>query len=423
VTTFGAGTPVAAEDLLRELAPQVLGVLLRRYGRFDECEDAVQEALLAAVLQWPDAGVPAHPRSWLITVASRRLVDQWRADSARRNREVTAAMMTPSHRTAAPAADSDEIAAEDDTLTLLLLCCHPDLPEASRIALTLRAVGGLTTAEIARAFLVSEPTMAQRISRAKQQLRAAGARFEEPPPVESARGDVLHVLYLIFNEGYTATSGPGLHRVELTAEAIRLTRAIYRLLPDDGEVAGLLALMLLTDARRPARCGPDGSVIPLEEQDRSLWDKNAIREGIMLIGRSLAATKLGPYQLQAAIAAVHAEAAQASDTDWRQILALYLVLERYAPTPIVRLNRAVATAMVHGPQAGLDLLASVESDSRTATYHRLAAVRAHMLEMAGDVEAAQRSYLLAARRTKSLPERRYLELRAARVAARGNGQR
>jgi RNA polymerase sigma factor (sigma-70 family) len=415
VTTFRVGTPAAAEDLLRELAPQVLGALLRRYGRFDECEDAVQEALLAAVVQWPDAGVPANPRSWLITVATRRLVDQWRADSARRNREVTAALMTPSHRTAAPAADSDEVAADDDTLTLLILCCHPDLPEVSRIALTLRAVGGLTTAEIARAFLVSEPTMAQRISRAKQQLRAAGARFEEPPPVDSARSDVLHVLYLIFNEGYTATSGPGLHRVELTAEAIRLTRAIYRLLPDDGEVAGLLALMLLTDARRPARCGPDGSVIPLEEQDRTLWDANAIREGISLISRSLTAAKLGPYQLQAAIAAVHAEASQASDTDWRQILALYLVLERYTPTPIVRLNRAVATAMVHGPQAGLDLLASVEADSRTATYHRLAAVRAHMLEMAGDLEAAQRNYLLAARRTISLPERRYLELRAARA--------
>ena len=417
MTTSEAGIPAAAEDLLRELAPQVLGTLVRRYGRFDESEDAVQEALLAAVVQWPAEGVPAHPRSWLITVASRRLVDRWRADSARRNREVTAALMTPSHRTAAPAADSDEITTDDDTLTLLLLCCHPDLPEASRIALTLRAVGGLTTAEIARAFLVSEPTMAQRISRAKQQLKAAGARFEDPPPVECARDDVLHVLYLIFNEGYTATSGPGLHRVELTAEAIRLTRAIYRLLPGDGEVAGLLALMLLTDARRPARCGPDGSVIPLEEQDRSLWDTNAIREGISLISRSLTATKLGPYQLQAAIAAVHAEASQASDTDWRQILALYLVLERYTPTPIVRLNRAVATAMVHGPQAGLDLLASVEADSRTATHHRLAAVRAHMLEMAGDLEAAQRDYLLAARRTTSLPERRYLELRAARAGS------
>jgi RNA polymerase sigma factor (sigma-70 family) len=415
VTPFGADTPAPAEDLLRELAPQVLGALIRRYGRFNECEDAVQEALLAAVAQWSTEGVPANPRGWLITVASRRLVDLWRTDSARRNREVTAALMTPSHQTVAAAADSDEIGVDDDTLTLLLLCCRPDLPEPSRIALTLRAVGGLTTAEIARAFLVSEPTMAQRISRAKQQLRAAGARFDEPPPVESARGDVLRVLYLIFNEGYTATSGPGLHRVELTAEAIRLTRVIYRLLPDDGEVAGLLALMLLTDARRPARCGPDGNVIPLEEQDRSLWDTNAIREGISLISRSLAAATLGPYQLQAAIAAVHAEAQQASDTDWRQILALYLLLERLTPTPIVRLNRAVATAMVHGPQAGLDLLASVESDSRTATHHRVAAARAHMLEMAGDFEAAQRNYLLAAQRTTSLPERRYLELRAARA--------
>jgi len=418
VTTFGVGPPAPAEDLLRELAPQVLGTLIRRYGRFDECEDAVQEALLAAVVQWPAQGVPAHPRSWLITVASRRLVDQWRADSARRNREVTDALMTPSHAAAAPAADSDEVAADDDTLTLLLLCCHPDLPEASRIALTLRAVGGLTTAEIARAFLVSEPTMAQRISRAKQQLKSAGARFEDPPPVERARVDVLHVLYLIFNEGYTATSGPGLHRVELTAEAIRLARVVRRLLPEDGEVAGLLALMLLTDARRPARCGPDGNVIPLEEQDRTLWDRTAIREGISLISRSLTAAMLGPYQLQAAIAAVHAEARQAPDTDWRQILALYLLLERFTPTPVVRLNRAVATAMVHGPQAGLDLLTSVEADPRTATYHRLAAVRAHMLDMAGDFEAAQRNYLLAARRTTSLPERRYLELRATRAGAK-----
>jgi len=355
VTTFGADTPAPAEDLLRELAPQVLGALLRRYGRFDECEDAVQEALLAAVVQWPADGVPAHPRSWLITVATRRLVDQWRADSARRNREVTAALMTQSHRTVAPAADSAEMTADDDTLTLLLLCCHPDLPEASRIALTLRAVGGLTTAEIARAFLVSEPTMAQRISRAKQQLGAAGARFEEPPPVESAGGDVLHVLYLIFNEGYTATSGPGLHRVELTAEAIRLTRVICRLLPDDGEVAGLLALMLLTDARRPARSGPDGSMIPLDEQDRTRWDADAIREGISLISRSLTAAKLGPYQLQAAIAAVHAEAPTSADTDWRQILALYLLLERTtphagrAPEPRGRHRHGARTAGWPGP--------------------------------------------------------------------------
>ena len=421
MTTFGGGPPASAEDLLRELAPQVLGTLIRRYGRFDECEDAVQEALLAAVVQWPAEGVPAHPRSWLITVASRRLIDQWRADSARRNREVTDALMTPSHRAAAPAADSDDVAADDDTLTLLLLCCHPDLPEASRIALTLRAVGGLTTAEIARAFLVSEPTMAQRISRAKQQLKSAGARFEDPPPIERGRLDVLHVLYLIFNEGYTATSGPGLHRADFTAEAIRLARVVRRLLPEDGEVAGLLALMLLTDARRPARCGPDGNVIPLEEQDRALWDRSAIGEGISLISRSLTAAMLGPYQLQAAIAAVHAEARQASDTDWRQILALYLLLERFTPTPVVRLNRAVAAAMVHGPQAGLDLLTSVEADARTASYHRLAAVRAHMLEMAGDFEAAQRNYLLAARRTTSLPERRYLELRATRAGARRQG--
>jgi RNA polymerase sigma factor (sigma-70 family) len=408
----------ASEDLLRELAPQVLGALIRRYGRFDECEDAVQEALLAAAVQWPADGVPANPRNWLITVAARRLIDQWRADAARRNREVTAALMIPAHLAAAPAADSDDIAAGDDTLTLLFLCCHPDLPEASRIALTLRAVGGLTTAEIARAFLVSEPTMAQRISRAKKQLKTAGVRFDDPPPVASALSAVLHVLYLIFNEGYTASAGPGLQRVELAAEAIRLGRLVHRLLPDDGEVAGLLALMLLTDARRPARSGPDGNLIPLEEQDRSRWDAGAIREGTSLISRTLAVAPPGPYQLQAAIAAVHAEARRAADTDWRQILALYQVLERLTPTSIIRLNRAVATAMVRGPQAGLDLLASVEADPLTATYHRLAAVRAHMLEMAGDYEAARASYLLAAQRTTSLPERRYLESRAAVAAER-----
>jgi predicted RNA polymerase sigma factor len=400
---------VSVEEALRGAAPQVLGALCRRYGRFDACEDAVQEALLAAAVQWPADGVPENPPGWLFTVAARRLADRWRSEEARRNRE----------RTAALAARDEPAAPEaDDALTLLLMCCHPALSAPSQIALTLRAVGGLTTAEIAGAFFVPEPTMAQRISRAKQSIKAAGAEFGPPP--EPERGErlraVLHVLYLIFNEGYTATSGPDLQRADLTREAIRLTRQLRRLLPEDGEVAGLLALMLLTDARRPARTRPDGGLVPLAEQDRSRWDAGAIREGVALVERTLASARLGPYQLQAAIAAVHAEAARAEDTDWPQILALYELLERLGPNPMVTLNHAVALAMVRGPQAGLDLLATLDGDERMARHHRVPAVRAHLLEMAGELDPARDAYREAARRTTSLPEQRYLEARAARLA-------
>jgi RNA polymerase sigma factor (sigma-70 family) len=409
---------VTIEDQLRELAPQVLGALVRRYGHFDACEDAVQEALLSASVQWPAQGMPDSPRGWLITVASRRLTDQLRSDEARRRREDTTAVLSPADRTIVPALD-DQGPQQDDTLTLLFLCCHPALSPASQLALTLRAVGGLTTAEIARAFLVPEATMAQRISRAKQRIKAAGASFKMPPPGEQAdrMRVVLHVLYLIFNEGYTATSGPALQRNDLTREAIRLTRAVRGLLPDDGEVAGLLALMLLTDARRPARTDPDGGLVPLAEQDRGLWDAASMQEGIALVTDALSRTALGPYQLQAAIAAVHAEAASDAETDWPQILALYDLLEGIAPNPMVTLNRAVAVAMVRGPRAGLDLLATLDADDRMAEHHRLDAVRAHLLEMAGDIEAARAGYRTAARRTTSLPERRYLEARAARLTA------
>jgi RNA polymerase sigma factor (sigma-70 family) len=404
------------EDLLRRLAPQVLGVLVRRYGRFDASEDAVQEALLAAAVAWPDEGIPESPRGWLITVAERRMADQLRSEQARRRREDRVAQAAPADASLAPA-PGDEQPEHDDTLTLLFLCCHPALSPASQIALTLRAVGGLTTAEIANAFLVPEATMAQRISRAKQRIKATGIPFRMP--AEADRADrlrvVLHVLYLIFNEGYSATSGPDLQRGELTREAIRLTRAVHRLLPDDGEVAGLLALMLLTDARRTARTGPDGALIPLAEQDRSRWDRASIEEGIALVTDSLSRTPLGPYQLQAAIAAVHAEAPHAEDTDWEQIVALYGVLERVSPNPVVTLNHAVAVAMVHGPRAGLELLETLDGDDRVARQHRLEAVRAHLLEMAGDREAALASYRTAARRSTSLPERRYLETRAARL--------
>ena len=383
---------------------------MRRYGDFDLCEDAVQEALLAASLQWPAQGVPDNPRGWLITVAFRRRTEMWRNEAARRRREEIAAPDLAPEVWPLPEAD--------DTLTLLLLCCHPALTPVSQVALTLRAVGGLTTSEIARALLVPDKTVGQRISRAKQLIRESGAVFRMPPEAERSErmASVLRVLYLIFNEGSTASSGSALHRVELTSEAIRLTRRLHALLPDDGEVAGLLALMLLTDARRPARTRSDGALVPLAEQDRGAWDAAAIAEGIGLITHALAHAPIGPYQLQAAIAAVHDEAARFEDTDWRQIVGLYTLLERIAPGPMVTLNRIVADAMVHGPRAGLDQLAAAETDPALASHHRLHAVRAHLLEMAGDIEAARAHYRLAARRTLSLPEQRYLESRAARLA-------
>ncbi|GAA1652302.1 sigma factor-like helix-turn-helix DNA-binding protein [Kribbella alba] len=397
----------AIEDLLRELAPQVLGPLVRRYGGFDSCEDAVQDALLAASRQWPVDGVPDNPRGWLITVASRRRIEVLRSEAARQRREENVAAMTP--------ADPDPAPSVDDTLTLLLLCCHPSLTPPAQIALTLRAVGGLTTGEIARGFLVPEATIGQRISRAKARIRAGGAEFRMPSEGELSErmAAVLHVLYLVFNEGYTASSGESLHRVELSAEAIRLARQLHERLPEDGEVSGLLALMLLTDARRPARVSPDGALVPLPEQDRSLWDSRAVAEGTELITRTLREAPIGPYQLQAAIAAVHDEAVKAEDTDWRQILMLYELLDLAAPGPMVSLNRIVAVAMVHGPGAGLERLEAAEQDPALAGHHRVAAVRAHLLELAGEKEAARDAYRLAGRLTLSLPERRYLESRAS----------
>jgi RNA polymerase sigma factor (sigma-70 family) len=398
--------PPRIEGLLRELAPQVLGTLVRRYGQFDAAEDAVQEALLAAAERWPRDGVPEKPHGWLVQSASRRMIDQWRSDRSRRARETLAAQTE-----ATPSAGADV----DDTLVLLFKCCHPALTAASAIPLTLRAVGGLTTAEIARAFLVPEATMAQRISRAKQRIRASGVPFALPAQEDRADRlrSVLHVLYLIFNEGYTSSSGTGLHRTELSDEAIRLARILHRALPDDGEAAGLLALMLLTDARRPARTGPDGDIIPLPEQDRSLWDRARIREGAELLGRAMAGGAVGEYQLQAAIAAIHDQASKAEETDWRQILATYALLEQMTGNPVVTLNRAVAAAMADGPSAGLAVLEAVEE--RMGDHHRFHAVRAHLLEMAGDTEGALADYRAAARRTTNLPERRYLAARAARL--------
>ena len=405
-----------AEDLLRQLAPQVLGALVRRYGHFDTAEDAVQEALLAAATQWPAEGLPGNPRGWLITVASRRLTDLLRSEQSRRSREEAAARRSPPGEWLAPAADA--AADSDDTLILLFLCCHPALSPASQIALTLRAVGGLTTAEIARAFLVPEATMTRRITRAKVRVADSGVPFRMPngPEREQRLTVVLHVLYLIFTEGYAATSGPVLFRADLSAEAIRLTRIVRRLLPGDGEVAGLLALMLLTDARRPARTGPAGELIPLDEQDRSRWDQAKIAEGMALLTAALPRGDVGPYQLQAAIAAVHDEAASAGATDWPQILALYDLLLRISDNPVVALNHAVAVAMTHGPGAGLERLGRLETDRRIAGDHRLEAVRAHLLEMAGQHQAARAAYQAAAQRTMSLPHQRYLNARAARLS-------
>jgi RNA polymerase sigma factor (sigma-70 family) len=401
---------IEIEDLLRTLAPQVLGALVRRYDDFDICEDAVQEALLAAAMQWPKDGVPANPGGWLTVVASRRRTEMWRSESARRRREQATFEST--------SRDVDSEPAGDDSLALLLLCCHPSLTPVSQGALTLRAVGGLTTAEIARALMVPEATVAQRISRAKQRITTSGATFRMPPDAELSDRltSVLHVLYLVFNEGSTASSGATLQRVDLIAEAIRLTRQLHERLPGDGEVAGLLALMLLTDARRPARVTSDGALVPLAEQDRGLWDAASIAEGIDLISRTLATAPIGPYQLQAALAAVHDEAATAEDTDWQQILGLYDLLRTMAPGPMATLNRVVAVAMVRGPMAGLGELEAIARDPAFTGNHRVDAVRAHLLEMAGDAAGARDCYQRAARRTLSIPEQRYLESRAARLS-------
>ena len=406
----------SALHLLRELAPQVLGALARRHGDFAAAEDAVQEALIAAAGQWPASGIPSNPRGWLYQVATRRMTDFRRSEQARHRRED--AMASDLLADGAVHQTSESETGEDDTLVLLFMCCHPALSPSSAIALTLRAVGGLTTAEIANAFLVPEATMAQRISRAKQSIKSSGVPFSMPTDAERAErlSAVLHVLYLIFSEGYTSSIGADLHRTDLSNEAIRLTRAVCALLPKDGEVAGLLALMLLTDARRTARAGPGGELIPLDEQDRTLWDERLIAEGITLVSGALARGSIGSYQLQAAIAAVHDEAKRAEDTDWAQVFALYGLLERMSDNPMVSLNRAIAAAMVQGPAAGLELLKTLDIDARMAGHYRLDAVRAHLHEKAGDHARAIAHYRAAAERTTSMPERNYLTTKAARLA-------
>ena len=399
-----------AEHLLRTLAPQALGVLIRRYRDFAAAEDAVQEAMLAASVQWSADGVPDDPKAWLIRVASRRMADQVRSELSRRKREAET-------EAAAGYVLPQPSCQEDDTLVLIYLCCHPALSDASAVALTLRAVGGLTTTEIARAFLTPEATMAQRISRAKQTIKVSGIPFRLPEESERAGrlAAVLHVLYLIFSEGYVASHGDQLQRHDLATEAIRLTRIVQSRLPDNAEASGLLALMLLTDARRDARTGPSGEAVPIDQQDRSLWDRSLIAEGTELLERALRQGRIGPYQLQASIAAVHDEALCAAETDWPQILALYNLLERISDNPVVRLNRAVAVAMVKGPREALQLLDELMVDHRMLDYHRLHAVRGHLLEMAGERAEAMASYRDALSRTGSTPERNYLLAKLARM--------
>jgi len=411
----GGPSDVSLEHLLRDLTPQVLGTVVRRFRDFEAAEDAVQEALVAAARQWRRKGLPNDPCAWLTKVAFRRMVDQIRSESARRRRE---------SRTAEEAVPAQELSAiepppqEDDTLTLLFMCCHPSLTTASAIALTLRAVGGLTTAEIAHAFLVPETTMAQRISRAKQTIKSSGVPFQQPTPEEKMQRlrAVLHVIYLVFNEGYTSSAGFALRRDDLSHEAIRLMRMVHNLQPGEPEVTGLLALMLLTDARRLARTGAEGELIPLAQQDRTLWDRQEIAEGIALVSEAFSKGSAGPYQLQAAVAALHDEAARVEETDWPQILALYDLLKRMSDNPLVSLNHAVAAAMVHGAAAGLKLLDGLEADSRLAQSHRLDAVRAHLLELSGDRASAVKLYRAAATKTENLRERNYLLFQAARLS-------
>ncbi|HEU4547926.1 MAG TPA: sigma-70 family RNA polymerase sigma factor [Microlunatus sp.] len=409
------------EDLWRAYAPQVLAALVRRYGDFDAAEDAVQEALLAAYRQWPTQGVPDRPDAWLTTVASRRLVDQVRSERARSDRERQDLLRTPADEIVSTGTASLDRVVVDDSVSLLLLCCHPELSRPSQVALTLRAVGGLTTAQIARAFLVPEATMAQRISRAKSRLRRLDAPFATVSPGELPDRvvSVTQVLYVVFTEGHLSTAGRDLYDVSLSEEAIRLTRWLHARLPESGEITGLLALMLLTDARRASRLGPDGSLIPLDRQDRTRWDRGRLREGVALIEGALPVGRVGPYQLQAAIAAVHAEAGRAEDTDWAQIEVLYAMLATQAPGPVVTLNRAVAVAMVQGPEAGLRMIAPLASSQELRQNHRLPAVRAHLLALAGRPSEARIAYAEAARLATSIPEQRYLNERAAATSDRG----
>ncbi|MGH3703291.1 MAG: RNA polymerase sigma factor [Agromyces sp.] len=395
---------------MRAHAPQVLAALLRRYGtgQLDVCEDAVQEALLAAHRQWPRDGRPDDAFAWLLTVARRRMIDRIRSDHHRRDREHAYVELWQ------PLAEAPTIHA-DESIRLLRLCCHPALSRTAQVTLTLRAVAGLTTAQIAHAFLLPESTIAQRISRAKAGIRSAGANFPPPLGPGDRLDQVLDVIYVMFTEGHTSSSGADPNDIRLSDEAIRLGRLVHEVQPDHVETAGLLSLMILTDARRAARTDARGALIPLDEQDRSLWDREAISEATDVLDESLTRGTPGPYAIQAAIAALHDEAPSTETTDWPQILALYRLLDYTTQNPVATLNAAVAEAMVHGPEAGLATIDVLVDLGRITDRRRIASVRAHLLERAGRTAEAIEEYRDAAQQTLSIPERDYLTGRARRL--------
>jgi RNA polymerase sigma-70 factor (ECF subfamily) len=405
----------AVEAVYRAESRRVLATLIRLLGDFDLAEEALHEAFAAAAARWPAEGLPANPRAWLVSTGRFKAIDRLRRrarfDAAQG--ELAERLYAEAGGATGPEDRLDEAEdIEDDRLRLVFTCCHPVLTSDARIALTLREVCGLTTEEIAHAFLVPAPTLAQRIVRAKAKIRDARIPYEVPPHDQLGErlDSVLHVIYLVFNEGYSASSGAALTRQELSGEAIRLGRLLVALLPDP-EAIGLLALMLLQESRRTARSGPDGELVLLEEQDRALWDRTLIAEGLALVERVVAARRFGPYSLQAAIASVHARAARASATDWAQIVSLYDALLQVVPTPVVELNRAVAVAMRDGPAAGLALIEGILSRGHLRNYHLLHAARADLCRRLGRTAEARASYERALALAEQGPERRFLERR------------